>query len=174
MNRLPGIVLLMTAAGLGGCAHYQEHPMARNPNKQFQHDHTAYLSVFLFKDGDTCKAKVSPEVLLVVKKQGKPPNKANVEWDVVNLCWDQKTTEEITVEFLDGKDPTERHESHPKEAAMMPNPDGNALDTSRDQVRRKLKINPGQGEYNYVIKRKVGSGTAQPVVDPRIEYEYRN
>ena len=174
MTRLPRAILLAVIVGLTGCAQRPIHPMTRDPNKKFQKADTAYISVFLFKDsGGSCKAKVSPETLLVVKEQGKPPSKQNVEWEVVNLCWDQKTPEEITVVFPDAKNPTEQH-GDPKDVAKMPNPDSNALDTSRDDIRRKLKNNPGPGAYDYVIKRKVGAGDAQTVVDPRIEYEYRH
>ena len=174
MRRLPSIALLVVVAGLAGCARdSQVDPMNPNPNKRFQKDDTAYISVFMYKDSSgTCKAKVSPETLLVVKPQGKPPSKLNVEWEVVNLCWDQNgAAEEVTITFLNDKDPTERY-APPKDEARMPNPDSGALDTSRDQIRRKLKINPGAGEYDYLIKRKVGAQTYD-VVDPRIEYEYR-
>ena len=174
MTRLPSMIVLLVGVGLAGCAQRPAHPMKHDPNKKFQKHDTAYISVFLFKDGSgSCKAKVSPETLLVVKEQSKPPSKQNVEWEVVNLCWDQKTPEEITVAFLDGKNPTEQH-GDPKDVARMPNPDSDVLDTSRDEVRRKLKNNPGAGEYKYVINRKVGGGNAEPVVDPRIEYEYRH
>ena len=173
MTRLPSMFVLLVAVGLTGCAQRPVHPLTPDPNKKFQKDDTAYLSVFLFKDGGTCKAKVSPETLLVVKKQGNPhPSKQNVEWEVVNLCWDQKTPEEITVEFLGGKNPTEPH-GNPKEVAKMPNPDNQAVDKSRDEIRRKLKDDPGQDIYNYAIKRKVGGGSPETVVDPRIQYEYR-
>jgi hypothetical protein len=174
MRRLPGIALLVASVGLASCAGTpQVFPIANNPNKKFQKDDTAYISVFLFKDGaGSCKAKVSPETLLVVvKKKGKPPSKLNVEWEVVNLCWDQKTLEEITVEFPAARNPTEPH-GNPKDVAKMPNPDNQVVDKSRDEIRRKLKGDPGAGAYDYVIKRKVGGGNAETVVDPRIEYEY--
>ena len=175
MTRLPSAILLAVVVGLTSCAKHPVLPMSADPNKKFQKDDTAYISVFLFKDGaGACKAKVSPETLLVVKKQGNPhPSKQNVQWEVVNLCWDQKTAEVITVEFTGGKNPTDPHAS-PKEKAEMPNPDNQVLDKSRDEIRRKLKDDPGEGAYDYVIKRKVGAGDAQTVVDPRIEYEYRH
>jgi hypothetical protein len=175
MTRLPSKILLMVFVGLTSCAQRPIQPMAPDPNKKFQKDDTAYISVFLFKDSaGTCKAKVSPETLLVVKVRGNPhPSKRNVEFEVVNLCWDQQTPEEITVEFLGGKNPTEPH-GNPKEVAKMPNPDNQAVDKSRDDIRRKLKDDPGQDIYNYAIKRKVGGGSAVTVVDPRLEYEYRN
>ncbi len=173
MRRLPGIALLVVVVGLTGCATPpQVLPKSDNPNKSFQKDDTAYIAVFMFKDtAGICKAKVSPETLLVVKPQGKPPTKLHVEWEVVNLCWDQKALpEEITVVFT-AKNPTDQH-APPKEVARMPNPDSNVLDTSRDRIRRTLQVNPGKGVYEYVIKRKIGTGTADTVVDPRIEYEY--
>ncbi len=40
----------------------------------------------------------------------------------------------------------------------MPNPDNQVVDKSRDEIRRKLKNDPGEGAYDYVIKRKVGGG----------------
>jgi hypothetical protein len=174
MTRLPSRILLMVVVGLAGCAQRPVQPMSPDPNKKFQKDDSAYISVFLFKDGaGACKAKVSPETLLVVKVQGNAhPSKRNVEFEVVNLCWDQKTPEEITVEFLGGKNPTEPH-GNPKEVAKMPNPDNQAVDKSRGDIRRKLKDDPGQDIYNYAIKRKVGEGSPQTVLDPRIEYEYR-
>ena len=169
MRRLPSMIALLVAVGLTGC-HRPIQPMNPDPNKKFQKDDTAYISVFLFKDGTSaCKAKVSPETLLVVRKNGKT-SKLNVEWEVVNLCWDQRTPEEITVEF--SKDPTDPH-GNPKEIARMPNPDNKVTDKSRDEIRRKLKNDPGEGAYDYVIKRKVGGGERVTVVDPRIEYEYR-
>jgi len=175
MTRLPRAILLALVVGLTSCATQPVQPMTADPNKRFQKDDTAYISVFLFKDGaGACKAKVSPETLLVVKKQGNPhPSKQNVQWDVVNLCWDRATAEEITVEFSGGRNPTDRH-ANPKEKAQAPNPDNQVLDKSRDEIRRKLKDDPGAGAYDYVIKRKVGGGDAQTVVDPRIEYEYRH
>jgi hypothetical protein len=170
MTRLPSMIVLLVGVGLTGCQR-PIHPLNPDPNKKFQKDDTAYISVFLFKDGaGACKAKVSPETLLVVRKNGKT-SKLNVEWEVVNLCWDQKTSEEITVEFTGGKNPTAAH-GNPKEVAKMPNPDHQVADKSRDDIRRSLRNDPGEGAYDYVIKRKVG-GENVTVVDPRIEYEYR-
>lgn len=170
MTRLPVMALLAVIVGLTGCAK-PLHPMNDNPNKRFQKKDTAYVSVFLFKDGtSTCKAKVSPETLLVVRRHGRV-SKQNVVWEVVNLCWDQRTPEVITVKFT-GVNPTDTH-ANPKEKAEMPNPDRQVTDKSRDEIRRKLKGDPGQGAYDYVIQRQVGTGDPQTLVDPRIEYEYR-
>lgn len=172
MRRLPSIALLVGVAGLTGCATHQLPERDRNPNKTFQYKDTAYIAVVLFKDASgTCKAKVSPETLLIVRKSGKI-SKASVEWEVVNQCWDPNgSAEEITIYFPN--DPTERHATNPKEVATMPNSGAN--DKSRDQIRRKLKKKPGEtsASYDYVIRRKIGTGTPQDVVDPRIEYEYR-
>ena len=168
MRRLPSMIVFLVSVGLTGC-HGPIHPLKPDPNKKFQKNDTAYVSVFLFKDGNACKAKVSPETLLVVRKNGKT-SKLNVEWEVVNLCWDKSTPEEITVEFTGGKNPTD---PHGQEIAKMPNPDNQVTDKSRDEIRRKLKNDPGEGAYDYVIQRKVGAGEKVTVVDPRIEYEYR-
>jgi hypothetical protein len=170
MTRLPSTILLLVFVGLISCAQRPIRPLTPDPNKKFQHDDTAYISVFLFKDGaGACKAKVSPETLLVVRKKGKT-NKLKVEWEVVNLCWDRQIPEEITVEFTGGKNPTD---PHGKEIAKMPNPSHQVTDKSRDEILRKLKNDPGKGAYDYVIQRKVGTGERVTVVDPRIEYEYR-
>ena len=169
MTRLPSMIVLLVGVGLTGCQR-PIHPLNPNPNKKFQKDDTAYISVFLFKgDAGACKAKVSPETLLVVRKNGRT-NKLKVEWEVVNLCWDRTTPEQITVEFTGSKNPTD---SDGKDIAEMPNPNGQVTDKSRDEIRRKLKNDPGEGAYDYVIKRKIGGGESVTVVDPRIEYEYR-
>lgn len=171
MTRLPAMALLAVVVGLTGCAK-PLHPMKNNPNKQFQKKDTAYISVFLFKDGTgTCKAKVSPESLLVVRRSGRV-SKLNVEWEVVNLCWDKTAAEAITVEFPSSRNPTAA-QTPPKETASMPNQQAGVIDPSRDQIGRKLRNDPGEGAYDYVIKRKVGTGDWQTIVDPRIEYEYR-
>ncbi len=71
MTRLPSIIVLLVGVGLTGCANGRFTPLNPDPNKKFQKDDTAYISVFLFKDGaGACKAKVSPETLLVVRKNG--------------------------------------------------------------------------------------------------------
>lgn len=172
MRRLPSIALLVVVAALTGCATHRLPEMDRNPTRTFQNNDTAYIAVLLYKDGSgNCTAKVSPETLLIVRKFRRI-SKANVEWEVVNQCWDPNgPNEEITVYFQ--TDPTEPHGTAPKEVAAMPN--SAADDKSRDQIRRKLKKKPGEksAEYNYVIRRKSGTGTPQDVVDPRIEYEYR-